>query len=534
MPKIAGHSMRVFAAALTLGGAGTLAAAVAVPGGVAAAAPYVPKPLPAAPCPGPVVSTIKSTIDNPIDGHPISIVDPYCNFTPTVGRSGNAISTVYAGYLPDSPAGGMANGGESAYRIEVPKGWNGTLVMFAHGYAGTGDVVGVSNPTLRTYYIDHGYAWAASSYAMNGYDVGTGVVDTHDLLEAFSTITGRRRPRKYIMSGLSMGGEITAVEVEYYRHTYEAAMPYCGVLGANDLFDYYLGANVTAAALTSTTIQYPNSLAKGLAYALSPTGYGAAVSSEMPKLGIAAGSTRGTFTTSLTKTGQLWSDTVEQLSGGTRPGFASALDYWDSFGFAPLTNIPFLFGLYPGTTGGTIYYANGNIAGNEHTFYHFADNPVSKLKAELELNANALRVSRTAPVSTNPTATELPDVVGDPGIPVLSLHGIGDLFVPLAMDQRYDQLMIAHGEGNLFVDRAIREVGHCSYTQSELQSGFQALVNWVKTGKRPAGDNILDPRVVASPHFGCRFTDPTPGSHPNFKATSSCPQAHEVDPSGQP
>jgi hypothetical protein len=48
-------------------------------------------------------------------------------------------------------------------------------------------------------------------------------------------------------------------------------------------------------------------------------------------------------------------------------------------------------------------------------------------------------------------------------------------------------------------------------------------VSWIHTGKRPAGDNILDPRRVASPLFGCRFTDPAPGAHPQFQAPVSCP-----------
>jgi hypothetical protein len=91
------------------------------------------------------------------------------------------------------------------------------------------------------------------------------------------------------------------------------------------------------------------------------------------------------------------------------------------------------------------------------------------------------------------------------------------------MDQQYDAMMVAHGEGGLFVDRAIREVTHCGYTTSELSSAFSALVSWIDTGKRPAGDNILDPRVVSSPLFGCRFTDPTPGAHPEFKAAVPCP-----------
>jgi hypothetical protein len=103
------------------------------------------------------------------------------------------------------------------------------------------------------------------------------------------------------------------------------------------------------------------------------------------------------------------------------------------------------------------------------------------------------------------------------------VHGIGDLFVPFSMDQQYDAMMVAHGQGGLFVDRAIREVTHCGYTTSELSSAFSALVSWIDTGKRPAGDNILNPKTVASPLFGCRFSDPTPGAHPEFKSTVSCP-----------
>lgn len=453
----------------------------------------------------------------------ISIVDPSCGFEPSTNSQGTTISKVYTGILPDTPAGGQP-GGESAYRIEVPLDWNGTLVMYAHGYRGNGTTVHVGSPELRSYFIDHGYAWAASSYALNGYDVGTGVVDTHDLLQAFPKITGQT-PARVIMSGLSMGGEITAVEIEYYRNTYAGAMPYCGVLGANDLFNYYLGDNVTAAALTGTKIQYPLTLNTGVAYGLT---YDNLVLSELSKLGITPSSSGTSFATDLTVTGQRWADTVEQLSGGKRPGFSSALAYWDSFGFPPLTNIPFLFGLYPGLSGGTIGYADGNVAGNTNTVYRFSSRPGRLSALEKQLNASVLRVAPTATPSDNPTVTELPGVAGNPGIPVLSIHGLGDLFVPLSMDQRYNQLMIANGEGNLFVDRTIREVRHCGYTPSELASGFSALVNWIQTGQRPAGDNILNPTDVASPTFGCRFTDPTPGSHPNFHGVP-CP-AHLTGP----
>jgi pimeloyl-ACP methyl ester carboxylesterase len=447
------------------------------------------------------------------------IADPACEFNGTsytgpfapIANSSGQLSRVWTGIASDG----------GAYRIEVPPRWNGTLVMFAHGYRGTGNVVWVDDPQLRQYFADNGFAWAASSYAMNGYDPGDGVVDTHDLLQAFPRITGVHA-RQVIMSGLSMGGEITVAEIEAYKGQFAGAMPYCGVLAGNDLFDYYLGANVTAAALTRTSISYPTTLAAGEAYAPA---YQATAQSELPALGITPvpGTGGQAFTTNLTKTGQLWADTVEQLTGGTRPGFASAIDYWDSFGFAPLTQAPFLFGLYPGLNGGTLGLANGSVAGNERTFYTFSDNPFRMPWEEIALNRAVLRVPVTATSSADAlTQAELPVVHGDPGIPVLSIHGIGDLFVPLSMDQQYERLMIAHGEGGLFVDRAIREVTHCGYTTNELAAGFSALVSWIHTGVRPAGDDILDPRAVASPTFGCRFTDPAPGAHPEFKGVP-CP-----------
>jgi pimeloyl-ACP methyl ester carboxylesterase len=449
----------------------------------------------------------------------VQVADPACEFN-GAAYTGPFVPFADSSGQPSQIWTGIAADG-AAYRIEVPPNWNGTLVMFAHGFRGTGNTVWVDEPQLRQYFVDNGFAWAASSYALNGYDPGDGVVDTHDLMQLFPSITGLQA-KQVIMTGLSMGGEITTAEIEAYQGQFVGAMPYCGVLAGNDLFNYYLSANVTAAALTATTIQYPAGLLTGQAYSAA---YNNAVLSELPTLGITPNPATGgqTFTTALTGTGSLWADTVEQLSGGTRPGFSSALDYWNSFGFAPLTHIPFLFGLYPGLNGGTLGFADGSVAGNEATEYRFTDNPGEMHQEAAALNRAVLRVPVTATTSADAlTSAELPIIQGDPGIPVLSIHGIGDLFVPFSMDQRYDQMMIANGEGNLFVGRAIREVTHCGYTTSELSAGFSALVRWIDTGKRPAGDNILAPGDVSSPLFGCRFTDPTPGAHPEFKG-APCP-----------
>jgi hypothetical protein len=433
------------------------------------------------------------------------VADPHCDFdgsryraafVPLTNANGQAISNVYAGISAGA-----------SYRIEVPKQWNHELVLFAHGFRGLGHIVWVDNPDLRAYYISLGFAWAASSYETNGYDVGHGVTDTHELIGLFSTVVGTAPTAKY-MSGLSMGGHITAAEIEHYRNTFVGAMPYCGVLADTSLFDYFLDANITAAGLTGTSIQFPTTVAAARAY--TPV-YDQQVLSELPKLG------RGfnTGSLSLTELGKDWQASVEQRSGGIRPGFNSSFAYWNAFGFPPLTNIPFLLGLYPGLSAGTIGIAKGNVTTNLHTVYQTDGDPAISPE-ERHLNARALRVSPTAGATTD--LTGIPAVFGDPRIPVLSLHGVGDLFVPFSMEQIYAQRAAANGESNMFVSRAIRENSHCGYTQAELQRGFSDLVSWVRSGDRAAGDAILNPTLVAQPGFGCVFTD---GPHPEF--SPPCP-----------
>jgi hypothetical protein len=439
----------------------------------------------------------------PSDTQPgYTIADPWCDFpggapfAPLTDPTGAPLSEVHAG-IDDG----------AAWRIEVPNHWNGDLVLHAHGYRGTGTTVWVDNPALRAHFVEQGFAWAASSYQTNGYDVGQGVLDTHALLDLFSRVTGDR-PHQVLITGPSMGGHVTAVAIEHYRHTFAGAMPVCGVLGDTALFDYYTDANVTAAALTGTNIAFP--LQPPPDY---PQTYQQQVLAELPQLG--SGFVAGTPPT-FTPLGLQWGAAVEQRSGGTRPGFGSAFAYWNSFSFPPLTQIPFLFGLYPGLSGGTIGVAPGNVVDNRHTVYQLDGDPRLS-DEERRLNATVLRVAATA--APSPDLSGIPAVTGDPRIPVLSLHGLGDLFVPFSMEQAYAWRTLLHGQRELFVSRAIRSTAHCDFTQAELQRGFDDLARWVDTGQRPAGDPVLLRPVVARPTFGCRFTD---GPHANFSAPA-CP-----------
>lgn len=402
--------------------------------------------------------------DAPVAGRPGHVVaDPDCDpdGTPFTALPGARVHT------------GIRDG--AAYRVEVPRRWNGRLVVYAHGYRGEGATVFVDNPALRRHYIERGFAWAASSYATNGYDPGQGVTDTHALIEVFRAVTGRPARKVYI-TGASMGGHVTAAAIEKYPRAFAGAMPTCGVLGDVELFDYFLDTTVTAAALTGTDITFP-----------APADFGARLGRILPALGVTPGRPPA-----LTAAGRTWSDVVERRSGGERPGFDAAFAYWNT---AAQGGVPFLFSFYPSLTPGSV--------DNRRTFYRSTD-ARWPTRPEWRLNADLLRVRRTT------TADRIPVIAGRPRIPVLSLHGLGDLFVPFSMEQRYAR----EAGSRFFVSRAIRDITHCGFTQDELRQGFDDLVRWVEKGRRPAGDAILDRRAVAAASFGCRFTVGVRGSYP--------------------
>ena len=78
-----------------------------------------------------------------------------------LGRARAAEPTLLTGVL-----------GEAAYRIQVPPDWNGTLVLYSHGYVPPGvpnPALSAPDPVTGGWLLDHGYALAGSAFsASNG------------------------------------------------------------------------------------------------------------------------------------------------------------------------------------------------------------------------------------------------------------------------------------------------------------------------------------------------------------------------------
>ena len=388
--------------------------------------------------------------------------------------------------LPDAAPthrwAGALNG--ASYRIEVPvSGWNGQLVMWTHGYVSPDQLKQQpAAPLMRRQLLAKGYAWAASSYSKNGYDVRAGVEDTNALALAFTQIAAERgqvlpAPRRFFISGISMGGHIASAAVEretlataQHKLRYAAALPMCGVLGDTALFGFFAGSALAAAQLA------------GLPSRAYPIEGWKAIEAEVRAA-----------------QGERFKAIVMNLSGGARPFFDEGYagpgmqkTAWGTFGS-------------DGTLDGVL---TKPLADTRALKYRWTDLTLPETAAEASFNASIARATPVADAN-RPRRDGLrwvPLVNGHFDVPVLTLHTLGDLYVPFAMEQVYRQRAVAQGTDGRLVQRAIRDVNHCAFTAAEAAEAFDDLVAWTDGGPRPAGDDVMTPAVVAAPDYGCRFT----------------------------
>jgi hypothetical protein len=148
---------------------------------------------------------------------------------------------------------GVIDGAE--YRVETPARWNGTLVLFSHGYVPEGAQVppGITlsvRAETEQWLLDHGFALAASDYrGRTGLLIEEALGDQIALLDWFGTTIGE--PRRTISSGFSMGGGIATKLAELYPHRFDGVLAMGSQLDAHATLNR--GLDVTFAVRTLLT-----------------------------------------------------------------------------------------------------------------------------------------------------------------------------------------------------------------------------------------------------------------------------------------
>jgi dienelactone hydrolase len=119
----------------------------------------------------------------------------------------------------------------AAWRIEIPAAWNGTLLLYSHGYGGgpSYPLRTALTPAIGKELLARGYALAASSFAQDGWAVESALSDQIAFLDLFAARHGE--PKRTIAWGESMGGLVTAGLAQTRAGKLAGAVCLCGSVG---------------------------------------------------------------------------------------------------------------------------------------------------------------------------------------------------------------------------------------------------------------------------------------------------------------
>ena len=130
------------------------------------------------------------------------------------------------------------------YRLVRPTNWNGSLILYAHGFVSSSAPVAIpaDGDQIASLVVPQGFAIAYSSFSENGWAVKDGVQRTQLLLGVFTAKFGA--PSHVYIGGGSMGSLVAIKLVEEHPAWFDGMLAACPVTGAQQQADYQ--ANVRA------------------------------------------------------------------------------------------------------------------------------------------------------------------------------------------------------------------------------------------------------------------------------------------------
>jgi dienelactone hydrolase len=314
--------------------------------------------------------------------------------------------------------------------------------------------------------IKEGYAWAASSYRCNGYVPGQGLLDTMALTELFTKFNAGRPPQRVYLTGTSMGGHVTLLGMHEFPTAFAGGLAMCPA--GPELFDFFAATAAAAEVITGVQAKLET------------------IQADVAKMNELLGKP-GAYTD---KGRQLASVEI-QISGGPRP---FAMEGLASGG-------RFAGNISPAALAGSTTPSNRAVMTTQIKY---------GIDEQLGLTADALnkaaRRKALDPEIRNPMGPydELVPFDGKLERPTLTMHGTGDLFVPIFLEQSLKRAVAAAGKDALLTQRIYRIAGHCGFSQPEMIKAFDDLTAWVHNGTKPAGDEVSGDLSNA----GTTFTDP--------------------------
>jgi hypothetical protein len=383
------------------------------------------------------------------------------------------------------------------YRIRVPETWNGTLLIFAHGYRDKADHPGeidnrnadvAPSAALEAPLLAQGFALAGSAYKDNGWAVEDAIQDTKNLALFFKANVGK--PQRTIIVAASLGTFVGYKSMEQFAGIYDGALCLCSAgAGATRLWDsgvpLYLAYDVVFGIPPSwgtvgevrNDIDFDTEVLAKLA----------------PELSNIANFPKFEFIRLVAK---------NPGRGITPPPPPAFFPGWALTDFFFITEAR---AELQRRAGGPIVQnldQNYTLTDAEKAYLAGIGVPGPIVDAWLaQMNA---RRNIEAKTSARNYVRNNTDFNGKIRNPILSMHTIIDPLLVVANESAYEETNEAAGREELLFQTFTTGVGHCNFTGPQILTAIGAMDLWVRTGVRPASASF--PAVLG---FNSTFEPPT-------------------------
>ena len=382
------------------------------------------------------------------------------------------------------------------FRIVVPENWNGTLLVYAHGYRDKADHPGevdnrnadvAPNPAFEPLLLAQGYALAGTAYKDNGWAVEEGI---HDLKNLVTHFRGRvANPQKVIIWAFSMGTVIAFESMEKFPDIYDGALCGCAV-----------GAGATQAWDSSADLLLAYDTVFGM-----PANWGNpgdirddidAETEVFPKL-------LGEVSSPLNFPKF---EFIRLVTGTPGRGITPPANFYPTWIFTGMIfSTEYRSELERRARGPVVQNLdrNYNLTAAERTYLNSIGVPNAVIDNWL-LAMNGGRIY-SAPAYSRNYVERNADYTGEIEKPVLTVHTLIDPLVVVSQEREYLETITNAGRNQFLYQAYTNGNGHCSFTPQQLQASLTAILNWVENGVAPTPANFpaalgfLPPTFVPPP-----------------------------------
>ncbi|MFK0281333.1 alpha/beta hydrolase family protein [Streptomyces sp. NPDC090499] len=375
----------------------------------------------------------------------------------------------------------------STYLFEVPANWNGTVLLYSHGYnAGPSNPAqDAGSPEVGKELLADGYALAGGSFPGVGWQTPDALGSQIAALDQFTVQVAA--PRRVIAAGGSMGGEITTLLSERYPDKIDGAVAMCpDVAGPVPWFNTYLDGAFTLRTLLDPDGTVPlvdvTDVASAQSYWTQLVKNAQKTAEGRARLALAA-----SFTTLPT-----WSQPGTTEPAGTDYAAQESNQYYSlSTTFTAFqsavradmeSKVGGSFSWNTGVDYRELYSGLGKGAKAEvDALYKDAGLSV---KSDLGALQAAPRVEPSDPQAIAKMDDYAP--TGDPQMPILTVHTTGDDAVFPSLETPYAAKVRANQDNALLRQTYVSAPGHCNFTTDEQVAAIKTVDQRLSTGTWPS------------------------------------------------